>query len=254
MDETEPPETGTRLSSAEKKTEIKHVNRFVVTLIIGFMAVLVAPQNIREFIWWNVTQHKVLASFFLLFIVLALSVIWSLGAKLDDVVFVFLNNHGIRTKFNDSLMVILTQIGNGLVAFLLVVLFYLLNQRTFAFQFILGMITLWMVVELCKLLIGRKRPYYSIETPRIVGNKAIGYSFPSGHTSQAFFMATIFAQSFHLPWFVVLGMYLLAALTGVTRIYLGAHYPRDVIAGAFLGTIWGYFASVLYGIVKTWIG
>jgi len=254
MQETKPPEPGSSLSPTEKKTETNQLNRFVLTLIIGVVAVLVAPPYIREFIWRNVTQHKVLASFFLLFIVLALSVIWSLGAKLDELVFVFLNTHGIRTKFNDSLMVILTQIGNGLVALMLVVVFYLLNQRIFAFQFVLGTITLWLVVELSKLLISRKRPYLSIEATRIIGNKAGGFSFPSGHTSQAFFMATIFSQSFHLPWFVVLVMYLLAVITGITRIYLGAHYPRDVIAGAFLGTIWGYFASVLYGIVQTWIG
>lgn len=254
MQETKPPELGSGLNASEKITEAKHVNRFVVALIISVVAVLVAPSYIREYIWRNITQHIVLASFFLLFVVLALSVIWSFGAKLDDLIFVFLNNHGIHTKIGDSLMVILTQIGNGLFGLTLVVVFYLLNQRIFAFQLLLGTVTLWVVVELSKLLIGRKRPYSSIEAIRIVGSKAIGYSFPSGHTSQAFFLATIIAHSFHLPWFSILGMYLLAAITGITRIYLGAHFPRDVIAGAFLGTIWGYFAGVLYGIVKIWIG
>lgn len=254
MQETKPPELGASLSPIEKKTEVKHINRFVLVLIIGVVAVSIAPAFIREFIWRNVTQHVVLASFLLLFIFLALSVIWSYGAKLDDLVFVFLNTHGIRTKHYDSLMQIMTQMGNGLFALILAAVFYLLNQRLFAYQFLLGSVTLLLVVETSKLLIGRKRPYITIEAARIVGNKAAGFSFPSGHTSQAFFLATIIAQSFHLPWFIILVMYVLAAITGITRIYLGAHYPRDVIAGAFLGTIWGYFASVLYGIVQTWIG
>ncbi len=254
MQETNLPELGQNLTHNEKDPEIKHVNRFVFMLIIGVVAVVVAPPSIREYIWQNVIEHKVLAILFFLFIVLALSVIWSFGAKLDELVFMYLNSHGIRSPLNDNLMMILTQAGNGLVAFILVTLFYLLNQRIFAYQFFLGTITLWLVVEFSKLLIGRKRPFVSIKATRIVGNKAIGFSFPSGHTSQAFFMATLFAQSLKLGSVVVLGLYLLAAVTGITRIYLGAHYPRDVIAGAFLGTIWGFSASVIYGIVQTWIG
>jgi len=67
-------------------------------------------------------------------------------------------------------------------------------------------------------------------------------------------MAAFLSQSFHLPWYLTLIFYPLAAVTGFTRIYLGAHYPRDVIAGAFLGTIWGYFVGFLYGIVANWLG
>ena len=254
MQASKQPDPAQNLTPVQEKAQTRHLHRFVVALILGIAATVLAPAYVRASIWANIVQHKLLAAFFFLFIILALTVIWSFGAKLDDLVFLFLNKHAPRSKFTDNLMVVFTQIGNGLTAFILAGLFYLLNHRIFAFQFLLGTVTLWLVVELAKLLVGRKRPYFVVDAMRIVGSKAIGFSFPSGHTSQAFFMATIFAQSFKLPWFLVVIMYLLALITGITRIYLGAHYPRDVIAGAFLGTIWGFFASVLYGIVATWFG
>jgi len=254
MQETNQADPAPNLTPVQEQAQTRHIHRFVVALILGIAATVLAPNYVRASIWANIVRHKVLAAFFFLFIILALTVIWSFGAKLDDLAFLFLNKHAPRSKFTDSLMIVFTQIGNGLTAFLLTGLFYLLNQRIFAFEFLLGTVTLWLVVELTKLLVGRKRPYFVIDTIRIVGNRAIGYSFPSGHTSQAFFMATIFSQSFHLPWYLVLIMYFFAGITGITRIYLGAHYPRDVIAGAFLGTIWGFFSSVLYGIVSTWFG
>ena len=254
MQELKQPDPTQNFTPVQEKSQTRHIHRFVIALILGIAATVLAPGYVRASIWANIVQHKVLAAFFFLFIILALTVIWSYGAKLDDLIFLFLNKHAPRSKFTDNLMVVFTQIGNGLTAFLLAGLFYLLKHRIFAFQFLLGTVTLWLIVELAKLLVGRKRPYFVIDAMRIVGSKAIGFSFPSGHTSQAFFMATIFAQSFHLPWFLVLIMYILAVITGITRIYLGAHYPRDVIAGAFLGTIWGFFTSVLYGIVSTWFG
>jgi len=242
------------LAQPEQKIQAKHIHRFVLTLLIGVVTVIIAPPYIRAWIWWNIQQHQVLAAFFVLFIVLALSIIWSLGDKLDDFVFVYLNKYGPRTTFADRLMMLWTQVGNGLTSFILAAIFYFIGHRVFSFQLIFGTITLWLVVELCKLLVGRRRPYHTIEAARIVGSKAAGFSFPSGHTSQAFFLVTFFIQSFHFSWYAIVLLYLLAAVTGVTRIYLGAHYPRDVIAGAFLGTLWGYLASVLYGIVTSWIG
>lgn len=60
-------------------------------------------------------------------------------------------------------------------------------------------------------------------------------SFPSGHTSSAFTTATALSQVYN-KWYVVAPAYLWAGSMGYSRMYLGVHYPSDVITGAALGT------------------
>lgn len=57
-------------------------------------------------------------------------------------------------------------------------------------------------------------------------------SFPSGHSANAFMVAALFARRFRRKQFALYG---LAAGVALSRIYLGVHYPSDVLAGAFLG-------------------
>jgi undecaprenyl-diphosphatase len=57
-------------------------------------------------------------------------------------------------------------------------------------------------------------------------------SFPSGHAMYAFMMATLLTHWF--PKFQII-FFLLAGFIGWTRIYLGLHYPTDVIVGGILG-------------------
>lgn len=61
------------------------------------------------------------------------------------------------------------------------------------------------------------------------------YSFPSGHTSSAFTTATALSQVYK-KWYVIAPSYLYAGAIGYSRMYLGVHYPTDVMAGAALGT------------------
>ena len=87
---------------------------------------------------------------------------------------------------------------------------------------------------------------------RIIGWRESGLSFPSGHTSQVFFLASFLMRSLEFTPFGAFTLYMVAELVGLTRMYVGAHYPRDVLAGALLGTVWGvliilvdlYFVSI----------
>jgi len=62
-----------------------------------------------------------------------------------------------------------------------------------------------------------------------------GYSFPSGHTSTAFTMATTLSLQYR-KWYVTVPAYAWAGSVGYSRMYLGKHYPSDVMAGALVGT------------------
>lgn len=67
-------------------------------------------------------------------------------------------------------------------------------------------------------------------------------------------MATLIAQHFHPNIWIVFVLYTVALLVGITRMYVGAHYPRDVLAGAILGSAWGLLGMMVSGYMMTRTG
>ncbi len=84
-----------------------------------------------------------------------------------------------------------------------------------------------------KLAFKRDRPF--VTYPFLDKQAEAGsYSFPSGHTSTAFTLATSLSMAFP-KWYVVVPSYVYACAAGYSRMHLGVHYPSDVLAGAIVG-------------------
>ena len=85
-----------------------------------------------------------------------------------------------------------------------------------------------------KYSVKRSRPYLTYpHLQHVVSEKS--YSFPSGHSSDAFATATSLSIVFP-KWYVIAPSYLWAAGVAYSRLHLGVHYPSDVLVGCLLGT------------------
>lgn len=106
-----------------------------------------------------------------------------------------------------------------------------------------GLVFAWATAETLKHVFQRPRPFLGIEhaLPPIIPEPS-SYSFPSGDTALAFGAAVAFGQV--LPRFRPFAL-LLATAVGLSRVFVGVHYPLDVVGGAVVGTIWGLLAPLL---------
>jgi membrane-associated phospholipid phosphatase len=241
------PGTPGRLILAIRKFRPVAWMLFLTASLVLFLAWMPAPM--RKIIWNALVARGILTGMLLVFSLVAISLVWSVGQRVDVWAFLVFNLRGARPAWLDWIMLGFTQVGSAPAALAIGLVLFFSGNRLAAYEFSLGSITLWMVVELLKALVRRSRPSFRVTKARIVGLRAIGQSFPSGHTSQAFFTATLLAPFFHAGGWVVFLLYGLALLVGLTRMYVGAHYPRDVLAGAILGSAWGLLGVLINGYV-----
>ncbi len=85
-----------------------------------------------------------------------------------------------------------------------------------------------------KLAVNRKRPFVKYPNDIIQRTHVGKYSFPSGHTSNAFAAATALTLS-SKKWYVAVPSYAYACLVGYSRMRLGVHFPSDVLGGMVIG-------------------
>ena len=121
---------------------------------------------------------------------------------------------------------------NGPLYVLVGLLFVLLKSWSLVLLMVVGFAAERTCYFVFKSLFKRNRPPSAIPGYRSVIEPSDQFSFPSGHTSAAFFIAG--ALAFALPWTAWL-MYPWAVGVGMSRVILGVHFPTDTLAGAIMG-------------------
>ncbi len=86
-----------------------------------------------------------------------------------------------------------------------------------------------------KKIVNRPRPFVTYSDIYQKDSHVGPYSFPSGHTSSAFALATSVSLCYP-KWYVIAPAALWAITVGCSRMYLGVHYPTDVLIGALIGS------------------
>jgi undecaprenyl-diphosphatase len=153
-------------------------------------------------------------------------------------------NHLPHTKLTNTLMYALTIVATGGVCWSAGALVAYLRGSARGRQSLRELvpsvtIATWLVEYPIKTYFRRKRPFIEVVRALVIGKKPGSWSFPSGHTASSFASARVLSTVWpeYRPAY-----YALACLVGFSRTYLGAHYPGDVMSGAFAGTVLGELA------------
>jgi undecaprenyl-diphosphatase len=150
-------------------------------------------------------------------------------------------------------MLAFTLIGGGWSAIALLPMMVYRRTRFFSSSLALAIAAQATLVWVLKLSFGRVRPWLALGLAPPIGAPHDG-SFPSGHAAGSFCLAGFLFAALPAAWPRSRGLdralsvaaLAVATLVALSRVYLGAHFPADVLAGAMLGALVGTVVGRLY--------
>lgn len=155
--------------------------------------------------------------------------------QIEGNILLWIQEH-LRCAALDPVMRFITTLGDGGILWIVLTVLLLLfkrTRRTGVYCAAAMLLTLLAVNLTIKPLVRRTRPYEVVEGLRILVGRQSDFSFPSGHSSNSLSCAwTIFRLAPRRWGIPVLALAIAIALS---RLYVGVHYPTDVLAGAAIG-------------------
>jgi len=145
----------------------------------------------------------------------------------------------------DVVMLMLTSLATLYIGVpVIIAILYFTNRKKIVWDLLISLIIGILLTLVLKTVIARPRPDEILNFGFLVS--ATFSSFPSDHASTAFMIGGVLGHYFKR---YKLWLYLLAVLVAFSRVYLGAHYPTDVLVGAFIGILVSQLV-IRYGIGK----
>lgn len=151
-----------------------------------------------------------------------------------------------RNRSLDFWMLFITRLGDGwfwLLLSLFSILFDPAGWHIAIFPLAIAFLLEIPLYRILKQSFSRPRPYQIRDDVYCLMMPSDQFSFPSGHTSAAFVVLTVLVSAY--SW-LFLPLFVLAVAIGASRVYLGVHYPSDVLAGAVLGFCCGNIALWIF--------
>jgi undecaprenyl-diphosphatase len=178
----------------------------------------------------------------------------------DALIFILINSH--HSLFFDQFFFVISQLGNGWVAVpLAAIIIIMATPRNYLVRALICAVIAGSLTGIAntqvKRLTHRPRPvaYFekqmesrpeksgSAAAVHVVGRRLREHSFPSGHAATAFAAASILVLLY--GGYFYLG-FIPAFLVAYSRVYMGVHFPSDVLGGAVLGSAVVYFVILLF--------
>lgn len=171
--------------------------------------------------------------------------------SIDVSIFYFINGTLANPLF-DKLMPFITEVKNWYLVYVLLWFIILFKGGKYRIAMAVSMILLITITDqvsssLLKNLIERVRPCNALPDVHLLAGCTGSFSFPSSHAVNNFAAAMFFGYFYrHLRWI----LFSVATIVALSRIFVGVHYPSDVIGGAMIGIILGYICIKICEMIK----